>query len=280
MNTSTLNEKMNAAEIEALLAAGKALCSAQTPPDKRSPAYSILPKGWVIVQHEASKAPDLATGTIKVRDAASFVRVFTDHAVPASRIYATLEPARFLAVFDDFEQAQDRPITAQQAAWRQFRAEFSVPASREWSTWNAQNRKPMGQLQFAEFLQDNLPDIDGDGAALLELALRFEANTNSTFIAHQRLKDGTHNLVWRVEGASSGNEQASLPEVITLKLPVFENTEPVSQTARLRYRAKEGVLTIWYELVRPHKTLEAAFRQTWTQIEAGTKQKIVLGSPE
>jgi hypothetical protein len=29
-------------------------------------------------------------------------------------------------------------------------------------------------------------------------------------------------------------------------------------------------LTVWYELVRPHKMLEAAFRAIWSQIEEQT----------
>lgn len=41
-----------------------------------------------------------------------------------------------------------------------------------------------------------------------------------------------------------------------------------------------GVLKIWYELVRPHKVLEAAFRAVWAQIEEQTGTKILLGSPE
>lgn len=52
------------------------------------------------------------------------------------------------------------------------------------------------------------------------------------------------------------------------------------RAARLKYRVKDGALTIWYELVRPHKVLEDAFRAIWSDIEAQTETKILLGSPE
>lgn len=269
-----------ASESGALLAAGAALGYPRKPSTPHTQEYVLVPEGYRCEPIEPRYAPDYPDTCAKLRDAASFVKYFNDHSTADSRIYAQLEPACFLAVLDDHASAkEDDELAAEdQARFRSYRAQFLVPASKEWLTWRSADKRKFSQLEFAEFLQDNLPDIDGDGAALLELALRFEANTNSTFVAHQRLQDGSHNLQWRVEGA--GNDSAKLPEHITLRIPVFENTAPVEQPARLRYRAKEGTLTLWFELVRPHKTLEAAFSATWLQIEQGTSQQLLLGSPE
>jgi hypothetical protein len=65
-----------------------------------------------------------------------------------------------------------------------------------------------------------------------------------------------------------------------LCISVFENEAPREIDARLRYRVKDGALTIWFELVRPHKVLEAAFRETWARIEQETQTPILLGAPE
>ena len=52
-----------------------------------------------------------------------------------------------------------------------------MPPSREWLLWNKAHRQHMSQLSFAEFLQDNLPDvISPDGADLLDMSLKFEAS--------------------------------------------------------------------------------------------------------
>lgn len=71
-----------------------------------------------------------------------------------------------------------------------------------------------------------------------------------------------------------------MPEQIVLSIPVFENEAPAELHARLRYRVKDGQLAIWYELIRPHKVLEAAFRTTWKRIEDEAQAVILLGSPE
>lgn len=236
-------------------------------------AYTLLPPGWACEPLPRVDGPPRARGTVKLRDAVSFIKFFSDHMAAESRIYASLQPARFVAVLDDFDSSDSC------RGWRELRADFTVPPSREWLLWTAQDKKRMGQLEFAEFLQDNLPDVaEPDGAALLEMALRFEASQSGNFVAAQRLQDGSHDLQWKADNNSSGT--VKLPEQIKLKLPVFENTEAVDMMARLRYRLDSGRLAIWFELVRPHKVMEAAFRTTWAAIKAGCGDVILLGAPE
>lgn len=274
-------ESIGSAETSAasLIAAGLALAGPQKNPGPDGRHYAIVPDGYEIIDElPAAKLPERPKGIVKLRDAASFIRFFTDHAEARSRVYATMEPARFLAVFDEFD-LKGSDAMAHQADWREFRAVFEVPASREWLLWNAANRKQMGQVAFAEFLQDNLPDVaQPDGTTLLEMALNFEAAQTGTFIATQRLQNGSHNLQWKADNNAGGTVQ--LPEQILLSIPVFENEDPRELSARLRYRVKEGVLSIWYELVRPHKVLEAAFRATWKRIADEANATILLGTPE
>lgn len=273
-----------ASEFKAALEAGTALAAPRTNPDKDGRAYAVVPEGWEVRELPILDTPERAVANVKLRDAASFIRYFNDHKAERSRVYASLEPASFVAVFDDFalrdEGKVERAIDPSgQADWRGFRATFEVPASREWKLWTAANRKQFSQLGFAEFLQDNLPDVaQPDGATLLELSLNFEAAQTGTFIAAQRLQDGSHNLTWKADNNAAGT--VKLPEQIVLSIPVFENEAPAELHARLRYRVKEGQLAIWYELIRPHKVLEAAFRTTWKRIEDEAQAVILLGSPE
>lgn len=263
----------------ALIAAGLALAGPQKNPGPDGRHYAIVPDGYDLVDAlPVAQAPERPKALVKLRDAASFIRFFKDHSERRSRVYATMEPARFLAVFDEFDDNEGEGM-AGQADWREFRAVFEVPASREWNLWMAANRKQMSQVGFAEFLQDNLPDvITPDGTTLLEMALNFEAAQTGTFVATQRLQNGSHNLQWKADNNAGGTVQ--LPELIVLSIPVFENEEPSEITARLRYRVKEGTLSIWYEMVRPHKVLEAAFRATWARIAEEAAATILLGTPE
>lgn len=269
-----------ASDQAALLAAGAALGQprAHGTPDARP--YALVPDGYMVRELPRAHVPERPRAIVQLRDAASFVRYFNDHKTDYSRIFARLDPALFLAVFDEFSAVTPGDAGVwPQADWREFRAAFSVPPSREWLLWHEANRKPMSQVSFAEFLQDNLPDVvQPAGADLLELALNFEAAQSGTYVATQRLQDGSHNLQWRADNNASGT--VKLPEHITLMIPVFENEAPSELQARLKYRVKEGNLSLWFELVRPHKVLEAAFRSAWERIADGTGAVILLGSPE
>ena len=72
--------------------------------------------------------------------------------LPKSQSSSTRVPTLFLP-----------PTVFESAAttWRQFRVEFAVPASREWKIWTGKDRKALNQLEFAELIEDNLPDIVG-----------------------------------------------------------------------------------------------------------------------
>jgi uncharacterized protein YfdQ (DUF2303 family) len=279
MNTTITDETR---DVAAILSAGAALGDAKTNPGRDGEPYAIVPDGFKLQALPRLTIPPRTKGLVKLRDAASFCHYVNDHKLARTRIYALLDPAKFLCVFDDFESAAPNTIDFdEQADWRDFRAVFDVPASREWKTWGAIDRKDMSQLAFGEFLQDNLPDVVvPDSTDLLSMILNFEAVQGGKVIASQRLQDGSVNLTFQAE--NTGGSSVRMPELIMLKIPVFENGQPEELQARLRYRIKrdDGSITFRIELVRPHKVLEAAFRQTWADIERSTAVRILLGQPE
>jgi uncharacterized protein YfdQ (DUF2303 family) len=258
-----------------LLDTGMAMAKPVKNPDLHGKHFVIVPEGHKAEALPERDRPAYPSTTVKLRDAASFIKYVRDHKAAHSRIYATVDPALFLAVLDDHKTDA---MLGTQPQWREFRAEFKVPASREWTLWHAANRKDMSQIGFAEFLQDNLPDVfDPDGATLLDMALNFEQSSKGSFTSTQRMQDGSHRLEWR-DDKDTGT--VKMPEHITLNIPVFENETPRELTARLKYRVKEGVLTLRYELVRSHKVLEAAFTDAWNRIANETGVPLLLGSPE
>ena len=60
----------------------------------------------------------------------------------------------------------------------------------------------------------------------------------------------------------SGGGKARLPEEITLGIQPFRNGDFYQIKARVRYRIKDGALTLWYELINPEKVIESAFNST------------------
>ncbi|SOE85647.1 Uncharacterized conserved protein YfdQ, DUF2303 family [Burkholderia sp. YR290] len=266
--------------VAAVLAAGTSLAGAQKSPLQDGKPFVVVPEGYTALPlTEVFDNPARASGVVKLRDATSFVNYFNRQKRPESLIYASLDPAKILGVIDD-HRAYNAEGSRDGANWRGYRVEFPVPASREWKVWTGKDRKTLDQLEFAELIEDNLPDIvTPDGSTMLSVALNFEASKEGNFVSAARLQDGSTNFVWKEDVNATGNKIA-MPSQITLEIPVFENGQPSPVEARIKYRVKDGALTIWYELVRPHKVLEAAFRAIWSQIEEQTSTTILLGSPE
>lgn len=265
----------------AILAAGTASADPKKSPLADGVPFVVVPDGYK-VEHifERESNPARAIGVVKLRDANSFVTYFNRQMRPESLIYASLDPAKILGVIDDHRAFDTEFENEDGANWRAYRVEFAVPASREWKTWTAKDRQALDQLTFAELIEDNLPDIvTPDGSTMLSIALNFEASKEGNFVSASRLQDGSTTFVWKEDINATGNKIA-MPSQITLKVPVFENGSAYPIEARIKYRVKDGTLKIWYELVRPHKVLELAFREIWTQIEDQTNLKILLGSPE
>lgn len=230
---------------------------------------------------ELRDPPHRKTGTVKLNDADSFLAYYAIHGNGAP-VYATMEPARFVAVLNEH--------TKDAAGWRDHRADFTVKHSREWTVWtkhNGQGAAFGSNEAFALFLEDNAPDIiKPDSASMLSIALNFRVNADVSFAVAQRLQDGQvelgYNNIVSATAQSTAGGKLKIPEIFTLEMPVFDG--PASPKyrleARFRYRLREGKLTLWYELVRPHKVVEQAFLELWRAIAKGTKAPILHGTPE
>lgn len=118
--------------------------------------------------------------------------------------------------------------------------------------------------------------VDPPSGALLEMALNFRSVEDGSLVSVQRLENGSSTFSIRSETKVA--EGIVVPDYIRISIPVFENGPTYGLGARFRYRTKPG-LVFWYELDRPHKVLEAAFKETWEKIAEETNGVILLGSP-
>lgn len=226
--------------------------------------------------------PHRKTGKVKLKDADSFNAYYEMHGNGAP-VYATLQPAQFIAVCNDH--------TREAAGFRDHRIEFVVGHSKEWETWTKHNGSGAAfnsNESFALFLEDNSPDIiSPDPSTMLNIALNFRLKADVGFSAAQRLQDGHIDFAYQNLVTATGPKDASgasvaIPEVFSIEVPVFDGIAALKYRvdARFRYRLREGKLTIWYELVRPHKVVEQAFKDIWAKIEEATKAPILHGTPE
>jgi uncharacterized protein YfdQ (DUF2303 family) len=237
---------------------------------------------FVVWLKERMEEPHRKAGTVKLNDAKSFIAYYATHG-NGMPVYATLEPARFLAVLN--ENTKDK------AGWRDHRADFTVRHSREWTVWAKHNGSGAAfnsNEAFALFLEENAPDIvKPEPATMLAIALNFRVKADVQFSLAQRLEDGNVELGYSnvVQGSApnpTGGKSLKIPEQFTIEVPVWDGIDArrYRVDARFRYRLAGGRVTLWYDLVRPHKVVETAFKDLWAEIEKGTKAPILHGCPE
>jgi uncharacterized protein YfdQ (DUF2303 family) len=255
-------------------------------PNKESDldAFVVLPAGAELKPLDRPASPFRRKGIVALDSADSFIEYFHRHKIDLStNIYGRLEPARFTALFND-HRLDDNEQRRSIAGWRDFGCAYAPKFSREYNVWYSQNAKKFeGNEEFAIWLEDNLCDVVSPTSGhLLELALNFRVNSNAAFSNPVNLTDGSTEFQFThvVENQSAGRSgKLAIPSEISIAIPVFEGRDAsVYQfDARFRYRVSGNRLSIWYELIRPHKVVETAFFDMIDKIESATSQKILYG---
>jgi uncharacterized protein YfdQ (DUF2303 family) len=244
--------------------------------------YAVMPEGWVLHDLETQlPTPVRANGTTSLHETDSFIAWINERKGDASRVYAVANPnsgVRYVAVLNDTTQEQA-------PHWGDWRGIFTPLASPEWQTWLGMNGKRGAQRDFAEFIESNVDDVfsgspsEPPGAVLLELASVLQATMKCEFASAVRLSNGTTQLRYaETLTASGGNGQLEMPEQFFLGIPVFIGGPTYKIGARLRYRLHGSALQIGYELVRPHKVVEAAAADITARIREQTALPVYMGA--
>lgn len=247
-----------------------------------------LPPGWKLEEHDDERslpAPLRKTATVRVRDAESFIEYVKRHgSLTDSTVWCLADYVQGKIAFTGI--VNDHGEDAAAAAWRDHRVYFSPEFSEEWRRWSGANKKQLSQTEFAAFIEDNLKDIaspDGSGlpsgAAMLEMALSFEATQDMRFKSAIRLSNGGVNLSFVQDDDAQTLQKMSVFERFAIGVPVFWNGDAYQIDARLRYRVRDGKLCFWFELIRVDKVLEAAATTVIGAIKEKTGSPFFFGDP-
>lgn len=235
--------------------------------------YIVVPKDFKVEDLERTlPAPQRKRGVVTAGDEAAFIELTNRHKAAESLIYATMSPPRFTAILNDHGPDS--------AGWRDHQIVWPCSLSIEWNTWSAANKRAMKQAEFAQFIEDNLPDIVQPTCAdMLEISRTLEAKKKVNFASGIRLANGQTELTYEEEiQGTAAKGKLQIPEKFVLGIPVFEGGQRYKVTARLRYRIADATLVIWFDLERPHKVLEDAVQQVRASIAEKTSLTVVLGS--
>jgi uncharacterized protein YfdQ (DUF2303 family) len=263
-------------DIQAAVACGAALGDPRTPlVDENAGVYTVVPKEYALKSLEDFlPRPLRIRENVQLYDTDSFIGYVNGFKRDGeSRVFFDGEREQFVSVLD---------YHGQEPSWCDHTATFKPRRSVEFETWMGSNRRQMTQVDFARFLEENMPDVvEPNSADLLQVALTFEAKKTVEFASGVRLSNGQIQFQYDevVRGAAQKGT-IEIPEQFVLGISIHMNGPAYRIPVRLRWRLAEGKLVFWYEVVRPHRFIEDAFKEIRERVAKETAVPLLAGSIE
>lgn len=163
--------------------------------------------------------------------------------------------------------------TATTPGWGDFTGELTLRHTPEWLHWASHDSRLTTQIEFAEHIEDGQDQIvDPAAADMLEIAQSFEAHNQVNFKQANRLVNGERQFTYeeQLDAKAGSKGSITVPDRFTLMLTPFEGADSYEIVARLRYKLRDGNLTIGYKLINPEDVLRKTFADVVKKIEAGT----------
>lgn len=216
-------------------------------------------------------------------DTASFISYLLKHGnKDRTVIYANTnyekQTASFRAVIDD------HGTDALATSWRTHTATFCPEKTVEWKRWHEKNKVAMSQLDFAMFIEENMPDIASGiegmptGTDMLTMATQFEATAEKRFKQKLNVQGGGVTLEYVDTADGQTAERMKVFDKFSLGIKVFIGGDPYRVDARLRYRQNGDKLTFHYELIRSDRVFESSVKDEIKKVAEKTEFLIVTGS--
>lgn len=260
--------------IQAAIAAGAALGDPRSPVvDEKAGVFAVVPKEYKVESlAKFLPRPLRIAQAVLLYDTDSFIAYVNGFKVPgSSRIFFNGEEEKFVAVLDYHE--------TESPAWCEHTATFKPRRSVEFTTWMDKNRTQMTQVDFARFLEENMPDIvEPNSAELLQVALTFEAKKSVEFSSGVRLNNGQ--IQFQYDEVVRGTAQKGtieIPEQFVLGISLHVNGPAYRIPVRLRWRLQDGKVVFWYEVVRPHRFIEDALKEIRERVLNETAVPLLAG---
>jgi uncharacterized protein YfdQ (DUF2303 family) len=165
--------------------------------------------------------------------------------------------AAVVAMLDYHEPAKPQHLAHQ--------ATYVPRYSEEWSRWRAV--KPMLQVEFAEFIEENRRDIRmPDAALLLDIVTKFKATKKTDYDSAVYQPDGSVLIAFsdKVQSAGPG---VAVPSELELGIPVFFRGTIYKVPVFMRYKLSDGGrLTFTLKLDRSDYIEQAAFDEITAKV--------------
>ena len=247
----------------------------------------VIPAGMDVKSLKGFCQPERIEQRVTLLEAGSFIEYVNRFKDADTLIFSDISETgvTFRAVLDYHQQKDAK------ARYCRHVAQFTAVETPDWKVWRAADRQLMKQIEFAEFLENNLQLFVDDkgkstGAALLELVRTLHGHANARFATSIRMDNGAHSVIYeedvRVAGNAGGTAskpgEMQLPPLVHVGLAVFQGAAPYKITARLKSRVTDRQLFIRFETVQMPAIVRESILLLVKQVAEQTKIVPMLGS--
>jgi len=168
-------------------------------------------------------------------------------------------------IFAQSEQSVRISAVIDWEAWGEHTATYELGYTPEWIAWQRISGQKIGQVAFAEFIEENLACIHSPAAAdVLTVATTLSGKRKVEFTNCVTLQNGDRALQWNETTDAKAAGDIRVPSEITLRIPIFKGSEAATTfeiKALFRYRIADGQLTYEIKLLNADKVAALAFAQ-------------------
>ena len=241
---------------------------------------------------ELRDAPKRIEGGAVAGTLEAFVALTNRHKSGDSAIFGDFGSAPSLTAVIDYHTLDHKPRFAKH------RIKYGFPLSEEWKAWSAQNGKPMGQAEWAAFIEDRIADLVSPSdeeratfgelfqttlatpADLVTLARGLSVAVEAKVVDSRVLQSGESQIAFEETHRDGAGQKLKVPGLFVVRAPLFVGAEPSRLLARLCYRVKDGRVLWFYQLYRADEAVREALRAALTAAGAETGLPIYEATPE
>ena len=228
------------------------------------------------------EGPPRINQTVELEDVTSFNTYVSKYVQRGTKVYASSATSTIVAVIDDHCASPDSPYPDQKHVitpqWRQHRAKLTLLKTPAFELWSSINGKLFTQTDFCDKIEDGLGSITSpDGTDLFEMLQGFRVTAKAEYHARVNVQSGKATFSYTSEETTKvGKGEVSAPYRITLLTALYRGSDPVTFTARLRWRVSETGLQLGIVIDNLAELQLAAFRAEVDKVEADC---ILNGTP-
>lgn len=263
--------------------------------------------------------PERRVGVQVVHELPSFIAWTKRHADPASVLFcdADRKTPSLVSVIDYHlagPATQEATLIGAEnnlARWRRFGAAYPMPFDERWLAWRALSGQPVGQAEFAAFLEDHALDLCPFAATLeaatdqlkplpsdvldflrltggkcgtpdevIALAGGLDVAVGQSLREASRLQSGERKLAFEEKHETTKDGTVVMvPPIFLIAVPVFRLSDAAYRIpVRLRYRPTPGGVVWIPTLWRADETVDQAIRDSAGQAAIDTALPLFYGA--